>query len=145
MTEKTPNIKFLNKLILQHQISIQVSSTSCLPSREDYREVTLNLSNQSFTFFVDDEYDDFKYNYPILNLCIVLRELEDYKYANDFLIWCTERHFDASDEKLRVYYISLDKVYNDIESILGEIKSFIPDSAFEFNMGEAWVLREGNW
>ncbi|NRA10448.1 MAG: hypothetical protein HRT57_00665 [Crocinitomicaceae bacterium] len=47
--------------------------------------------------------------------------------------------------KLRDYYIDLEKIYTEIETILSEINSFIPAMDFEFGMGEVRVLRKENW
>jgi len=145
VTEQNPNIKELNKIYLKHKVSINVSNKIFLTEKKEYPQVILTLSGKSFKMFVDDEYDDFKYNYPILTFCVVLRELEDYEYCSDYLEWCNVRHIDASDEKIRNYYMGLDKIYNEIEIILGEISSFIPDMDFDFAMGEVRILREENW
>ena len=142
---KYPNIVALNDLYIKHKIAIQVSKSNLLCEREDYREINMVIGDKSFTFFVDDEYEDFRYNYPLLNFCVTLRELEDYKFSDDYLLWCTERNFEASNMKLRDYYMSLDKIYNEIEAILGGINSYIPSMDFEFSMGEVHVLREENW
>ena len=74
-----------------------------------------------------------------------MRELEDYSFSDDYLLWCAERQFDASNMKLRDYYIDLEKIYTEIETILSEINSFIPAMDFEFGMGEVRVLRKENW
>ena len=140
-----PNITALNKLYLKHKASVDVSPSILLCDRPDYRRVSLTISNRLFTLFVDDEYEDFKYNYPLLNFCLVLRELEDYKDADDFLMWCAERHFDASDRKLKDYFIDLGNTFTEIESILGGINSFIPNMDFELSMGEVYILRSENW
>ncbi len=144
-TEKNSNIKKLNQLIIKHNVTTKVSRQIYLTDRKEYPQVILTLDGKSFKLFVDDEYDDFKYNYPVLSFCVVLRELEDYAYCSDYLEWCTVRHIDAADTKGRDYYMGLDKIFNEIETTLGEINSFIPDMDFEFNMGEVWALRKENW
>ena len=143
--EKYPNIRTLNNLYIKHQVSIQISDEVFLMDKKYYPEVILTLDKKSFRFFVDDEYEDFRYNYPILNFCVVLRELEDYKFSNDYLLWCAERHIDASNLDIREYYMAFNAIYNEIEGIIGKINSFIPDNDFEFGMGEIWILREENY
>jgi len=145
MLTKNSNIKALDHLYRKHKVSIQVSNKIFLTERKEYPQVVLTLSGKSFEIFVDDEYEDFKYNYPILTFCVVLRELEDYNDCCDYLEWCTVRHIDASDSKIRDYYMGLDKIYRTIETILGEINSFIPGMDFDLAMGEVWVLRNENW
>ena len=140
--EKHPNIKILNHLIAQHKVSVKVSKDVFLGDRKDFPLATLTMDGQSFKIYVDDEYNDFKYNNPILNFCLVLRELEDYKFSDDYLVWCAERYINPSDIKIRDYYSGLDKIYADVTAIMGVVKSYIPDTDFEFAMGEVVVLRK---
>ncbi len=142
--DKYCSIKALNALIIKYKAPVKVSKEIFLGDRKDFPLVILSLDKQSFQLFVDDEYNDFNYNNHILNFCIVLRGLENYKFSGDYLVWCAERYIDASDTKIRTYYMGLDKIYNKIKAILGEINSFIPDNDFEFDMGEVKTLREEN-
>jgi len=142
--DEYPNIKALNDLFIKHKVSVKVSDKFFMAGRKDFPLVVLAIGKQSFKLFVEDDYEDFKYNYPILNFCIVLRELEDFKFSNDYLLWCVECHLNASDLKIKNYYKDLDRIYNKIKAVLGKIKSFIPDRDFEFEMGEVKALREKN-
>jgi len=96
-----PNIKALKDLFIKHKVSVKISDKIFMAGRKDFPLVVLTLGKQSFKLFVEDVYDDFKYNYPILNFCIVLRELENFKFSNDYLLWCAEHHLNASDLKIK--------------------------------------------
>jgi hypothetical protein len=140
--EKYQEITALNDLYKKYNVSISISTDECLSGDIDYPAVEFSLDRKTFNLFVDDEYSDFKYNYPLLSLCIVLRELESYKFSDDYLQWCKERFFKPEDVQVRDYYMSLALIYKDIEKILGKINSQISDSDFSLSMGAIRQLRE---
>jgi len=140
-----PNIKALNDIYVKHHVSVDISKTNFLDTEQLMPEVILRIDGKKFKLYLDDEFDNIKLNYPLLNFCIVLRELEDFKFSNDYQIWCAERNIDAANPEIKAYYIRLGHIYDDIESLLGEINSYISSFDFEFDMGEAHALRNNNW
>ena len=139
---KYPEIVALNALYIKHKVAIRFSSTDFLNGDKDYRLVTFKLEQKTFLFYVQDELGDIRYNYPLLNLCLVLRELEEYNLSPDFLIWCQERYLDASNDAVLAQYRNLGTVFRDVEAILGEINSYVSDWDFEMGSGPSWDLRK---
>lgn len=137
-----PEIVSLQNLIKDHSIQISMDSDTNLSSRTNYPQVTFQLQEHSFTFYVDDEYDDFLISNPPLDLCVVLRELEDYAYAEDYLVWCTSKSLQASNSQVRDQHMKLRSIYAEVEAIVGEINSHVSDYDFELNAGAAQALRE---
>ena len=137
-----PEIIALNHIYNQHNVEVQILTTECLADKKDYQAITFKVGDETFEMFVDDEYDDFQYNYPLLNLCIVLRELEFYNNTQDYLLWCSELYLNSSDNKVLAYYRELGRIYREIESIIGKIDSQISDWDFEMSSGAAYELRK---
>ncbi len=135
-----PEIIALQELYTKFDIEIKVSETEFL-GYEDYPLVEFIIKNRKFKFFVDDEYQDFKIENPLLHLCLVLRELESYQEAEDYLVWCRQRMIDPTDSKARDNHMTLVSVYRNIQMILGEIDSQITDLDFQLNAGAAQELR----
>ncbi len=139
-----PEIQKLKELYQKHKIGISVSDKEFMGGKKDFPAVLFSLNDKTFPLFVDDEFEDFKLNNPLLNLCLVLRELEYYKDTYDYLLWCKELSQDASDIVVLNYYRSLASIYREVENILGEINCPITDYEFEFNTtgGPLQKLRE---
>lgn len=137
-----PEIDALNNIYVKHNVEIRFSTTDFLVESKGYRAVTFKLGGKVFNFYVEDELDDIRYNYPLLNLCLVLRELEGYAYAEDYLIWCQERYLDPKNEAVLANYRNLATVYRDVEEIMGEINSQVSDWDFEMGSGASWKLRK---
>ncbi len=140
--DKYPEIDALNNIYIKHKVEISFSTTNFLAGNKDYCAVTFNLGGKKFDFFVEDEYDDIRYNYPLLNLCLVLRELEYYIETDDYLIWCMERSLDAENIDSQAHYKNLGSVYREIEKIIGKIDSQISNWDFEMGSGASWELRK---
>lgn len=139
---KYPEIEALNNIYVKHKVEIRFSTTDFLAGSKAYRAVTFKIGGKVFNFYVEDELDDIRYNYPLLNLCLVLRELEGYAYAQDYLIWCQERYLDPKDEAILSNYRSLATIYRDVEKIMGKIDSQVSDWDFEMGSGASWELRK---
>ncbi len=139
---KYPEIKALNNIYIKHQVEIRFSTTEFLAGDKDYCAVTFKLGTKEFNFFVEDEYDDIQYDYPLLNLCLVLRELEYYIETDDYLLWCKERSLDEKNTAILSHYKNLGKVYREVEKIIGNIDSQISDWDFEMGSGASWELRK---
>lgn len=137
-----PEIDALNNMYVKHKVEIRFSTTDFLVESKEYRAVTFKLGGKVFNFYVEDELDDIRYNYPLLNLCLVLRELEGYAYAEDYLIWCQERYLDPKNEAVLANYRNLATVYRDVEEIMGKINSQVSDWDFEMGSGASWKLRK---
>jgi len=137
-----PEIDVLNKIYIKHKVEIRISSTDLLAGKEDYLAVELKLEGKIFNFYVEDEYDDARYNYPLLNLCLVLRELEQYADSPDYLMWCREHYLDPKNQHILEYFKSLETIYSEIEKIIGKINSQISDWDFEMGSGASWELRK---
>ncbi len=144
-TSKFPNIEALNKLYIKHHVSVAISKTDFLDHEQLMPKTILQIDDKKFELYLDDEFNNIKLDYPLLNFCIVLRELEDFQFSNNYEIWCKERNIDSSDLKIKSYYHRLDNIYHEIEKLLGSINSYISSFDFEFDMGEAYALRNNNW
>lgn len=139
---KYPEIEALNKLYVQHKIEIRFSTTDFLAESKEYRAVEFKMGGKTFHLYVEDELDDIRYNYPLLNLCLVLRELEGYALTTDYLIWCQERYLDPKNEAALAHYRNLGSVYREVEKIMGKIHSQVSDWDFEMGSGASWELRK---
>lgn len=137
-----PEIEKLNDLYLKHRFSSELNRSQILDNKSYYSLVRFELSGKNFELFVDDEYDDFRHNNPVLNLCLVLRELEGYECTSDFQTWCQERSIDSTDEEVKESFNHLVQVYREVEKILGTIDSQVSDFDFELNAGAAQSLRK---
>ena len=136
-----PEINRLNDIYVQHKVVTKTDRSQLLAGKEYYPLVRFELSGQKFELFVDDEYDDLRKNYPLLNLCLVLRELEGYDYARDYEIWCQERFLDPKNAQVKANYTHLAKVYASVKRILGKVDGQVSDYDFELNAGAAQKLR----
>ncbi len=137
-------IQALNEIYQKHKINIRIIDNKFLSGNNDYRAVELSINKKSLILFVDDEYKDLKVNNPLLILCLILRALEDYKYADDYLVWCKNNAFEAGNSQIREYYMNLGNIYREVGKIIGKIDSQISDYDFELNAGAARKLRETN-
>lgn len=134
-------IQELSRFTRKHRIDVKVILDSYLAGNTSFPMVGVKFQDYSFRIFVDDEYDDLKINSKLLAVCIVLRALESYDFAEDYLIWCTQHGFDAAIPEVRNHFQQLGEVvkwfkYNNIP-----IYSFIADYDFELNAGAAQFLR----
>ena len=141
MNSEYPEIVELNKLWVEHKVIVKVDRSDDLSGKGYYPLTHFNLGNERFSIYVDDEFNDFRYNYPLLNFCLVLRELDGYKFTSDFEVWCQERFLDPKDEKVKEGFENLKDVTERVEEILGNIDSIISDWDFEMNAGAAQALR----
>lgn len=144
MNFEYPEIEALNELWVKHQVMIKVDRSDDLGPRRDYPLVDVKMGDLGFSLFVDDEYEDFRLNYPLLNFCLVLRELEGYQDSPDFDVWCQERFFDSKDEKIKQAFEHLKDVVTKVEALLGTIDSQVSDWDFEMNAGAAQALRRSD-
>ena len=138
---KYKQVKKLQELQEKHGIEIIVSQDKFLNNQKDYPAIKLTIEGVTYDMYAEDEYQNFEIKNPLLTLCVVLRELEDYEYASDFTEWCIHHYFDVNNEEVLNYYRSLSKTYREIESAIGKIHGQISDFDFECNSGPMWELR----
>jgi hypothetical protein len=131
----------LQDLRSQHNIEIRATE-ELLCGRDDLRKVVITVKQRPFNIYVDDEYQDLAIDNPDLHLCLVLRALEDFKDAEDFLIWCQRLYIDPTDSTARQYHMDLNSVYARIASHIGTVDSYISNSDFELNAGAVQKLRQ---
>lgn len=139
---KYPEIRALNKIFITHNVEIRFSNTDILSENKDYRAATFKLDGTEFHCYVEDEQEDIRLNYPLLNLCLVLRELEAYADAEDYLTWCKEHYLDPKNETVLTHFKNLGVIYPEVEKIIGKIDSQISDWDFEMGSGASWELRK---
>jgi hypothetical protein len=136
-----PEIEQLNEFYLKWKFESKTDRTKTLSGKSYYPWVNFKLAGESFGMFVDDEYEDLRKNYPLLNLCIVLRELEGYDFTPEYKVWCKERMIDAKDKEVREAFLNLQSTYNRVIALAGEVESYVSDFDFELNAGAAQALR----
>ncbi len=141
MARHYPEIEALNQLWVKHRVMIKITREDHLAEKPYYPLVEFQISGKLYKLFIDDEYDDLRYNYPLLNFCLVLRELEGFDLARDPRIWAQERGLDPEHEQVRDYHKYLSIIYQEIEKILIKIHPQVSDWDFEMNAGAAQQLR----
>jgi len=138
-----PEIEALNKIFIQHSVVIKNSQVDFLNDDRSYSKVEITVSGKDFQFYVEDEYDDFRYNYPLLNLCVVLRELEYYQEsATDYSLWCKEHGFDSKNSQISHHFKGLASICKEMGKIIGKIDSKVSDWDFQMSSGAGGVLRK---
>jgi hypothetical protein len=100
--------------------------------RKDLFFVNLSINGQLWKILVDDEYQDFATNNPLVCLFLVFNSLESYKESSDFLTFCKLHNVDPSDVNWLEYYRSLDTIYQEIRKKIGKIDPCI--SPYDYNL-----------
>lgn len=100
------------------------------------------VDGYAVVLLVDDEFKDFQLKNPVLNLCLILRELETYAEEEDILKWANFKGLTVSNSEVVAYYKELSEHYRKIEAILGTIDGQISDFDFQLNAGSAQELRK---
>tara|TARA_R110002096_G_scaffold323203_1_gene517373 strand:- start:900 stop:1154 length:255 start_codon:yes stop_codon:yes gene_type:complete len=80
MDNTSKNIDILKKILTNFNIKISLNNAIYIDEYKNVKAVEFVIQNQTFNLFIDDEFDDFVYKNPILDLCVVLRDLEDYRF-----------------------------------------------------------------
>lgn len=134
----------LKKILSRHKILISPAISH--PSFTSTENVWLDITVDGYqcTLMVDDEFKDLQKKNPVLDLCLVLRELETYKEEEDILAWAKFKGLSVSNNEVISYYKGLDEHYRNIELILGKIDSQISDFDFEMNAGAIQQLRSSS-
>lgn len=105
--------------------------------------IQFSINDKNWKIFIDDEHEDFDLNNPLACLYLTLLALDTYDYSDDYLNWCTQYNLNSSDLKWLDYFKSLDKTYNDIESIFGEINPCLSDYDYTLRTGVVDALLKG--
>jgi len=138
---KCSEVKQLKQIYQKYHFKINVSNSEFLAPNKEYRKVDFALNGTNFSLFVDDEYDDFKYKNPLLDLCLLLRELDYYSDSYDYLLWCKELGLKPEQSQVLDYFRDLGRIYREVEKIIGKIDPIINDFDFQMNAGAAYELR----
>lgn len=139
--ESHPEILALDALIKQHEIRFKQRIEDVLIPGKEHIAVRMQIGTHIFDLNVEDEYGDWKEENPALCLCLVMRELEAYAAAFDFLNWCHIQGYPAANGRVRRYHMDLGNLYAEIDKLLGGINSQISDWDFGLNAGAAFALR----
>jgi len=131
-------IASLEYLIKHHKIRVECIDQSVFANH--WKLVNFFIEDDVFPIQVDDEYSDFKIESPALHLCLVLRSLEEYRDATDFLDWSKKTGIEPSNNALE-YFRTLAPILVEIEKIMEELDSKISDIEFTTNAGAAQELR----
>jgi len=141
MPQEYPEIHALEDMLKKHSFSIEFLKDDFPFCALCHQWVRFRLNDNIFILMIDDEYKDFELNIPTMNLCLVLRELEDYQEEEDILKWCNLKGLKVSDVGVLEYYKGLDAVYKEVKKTLGTIDSHISNYDFEMSAGAAQALR----
>ena len=139
LLSKYPEIEALKQYY--KDFSIQVTKLEREGNRPDAFWVNFSINKNSWDIFIDDEYQHFNENKPVINLYLTLDALEAYKESDDFLVWCKEQFLEVSNTKWLEYYKSLEIIYKEIELVLGAIDSKVScyDYSLQTGLGKALV------
>ena len=130
----------LEQAIRQNKITFKHGNTP-KPFLERYmRQITLCLSQDTYTFYVDDEFNEAEKALPSLLLNMILMECTWFEEEADYLTWCGSKGLNAGDETVRRYYMELGHKINSLKTRLGPLNhtSFYD---WQLNAGEAQELR----
>ncbi|QSE98066.1 hypothetical protein [Fulvivirga lutea] len=126
-----PEISELLELIRKYNIRIQ----SNLHYKDSLLLVELNINNNEFELYIEDEFNDFTLENQPLCLFLILNSLEEYQESDDFLQWCNQLGLNASSTSWLEYYKSLDKITKKIETIIGPIDAKINPLDYQLRAG----------
>ncbi len=97
--------------------------------------VEVKSRSRSWEIFIQDEYNDFDPEKPLIALWLVFDALEEYEEGDDFLTWCTGYGLDPSNSKLLDYYRALGKTLVEVKKTFGTIDSWIAPLEYQLRTG----------
>jgi len=106
-----------------------------------YKRLLVIINQQKFSIPVCDEYDDMDQMSPPVMLQLLLREMEYFEDAEDYLLWCKDLGFDAASELCRSIHSELREVVPKLREHLGNSLKAISDFHLEMNTGITQALR----
>lgn len=138
-----PEIERLKQYLQDHDIKIEKQEG--LDNKSDAFWVKFSINHNSWDIFIDDEYQHFNEQKPLLNFYLTLVALEDYKESDDYLVWCNLYYLDVANMKWLDYYKSLETTFRQIEKVLGKIDSEVSgyDYTLQTGLGKALVAQVG--
>lgn len=129
---KYPELTRLQSLQKEHSLSVSALDT---PSVERPFQVELRLKGQSWQLFIEDEYGDFSTSNQLACLYLVLRSLEDYEEAEDYINWCGQYGLNASDNSWLDYFLGLEWLLREIKETIGKIEPCISSWDYQMRSG----------
>ena len=141
MSQPYSEIQALKVILKKHPFTVEFLGNDFPFCALSHRWVRFQLNETPFVLMIDDEYNDFALSKPAMNLCLFLRELDDYQEEEDILKWCSLKGLKAEDSDVLAYYKGLAAIYADVKHILGAIDPQISDTDFSLNAGAAQALR----
>ncbi len=136
--ENYPEIKQLVYYFKLHPLKMKRIQNK---NNEGFVFVEVAIADKKWNVFVDDEYDNFNDENPLLNFYLLLASLEDYQESTDYLDWCKQNMLKTNDFKWLDYYQSLKLIYAEISSYLGTIDSCITPLDYQLSTGVIDVLK----
>ena len=133
-------LNYLSSYFNKKSVSIKRNATKDI---QPFKRLELNLDNNIYIIYVDDEYNDVNEANQLMCFFLILRELEIFNDSTDYLNWCKQLGVNliAYDQKLRAYYNSLKISYSEIEKALGKIDSCISSLDYQLSTGVVKKLR----
>lgn len=136
------NYPEINRLkLLQEEYSLRVSAID-KPSVDRPFRVELRLKGQSWLLYIEDEYGDFSMSNQLACLYLVLRSLEDYEAAEDYLSWCVQYGLNASDNRWLDYFLGLEWLCTEIKEAIGQIEPGISSWDYQHRSGACCALMQ---
>ncbi len=102
-------------------------------SISEWLKVNLAIGLKSWILWIDNEYLAYDPKKTLLNMFLVIRSLEDYMEANDYLEWCKQNNLDAANLDWLKYFNELSNIYSEIEKESGVIDSYINSLDYQMN------------
>lgn len=133
-------IKYINRFKETHK----ARSSFIRTVQNSLIEVNFFLGKQNWILLVDDEYGDYDEENQPMCLFLILRALEEYNDAEDFLTWSRYYHIDSSEPFYLEYYRDMAYKFNQITAIIGEPNSFISSLDYELRAGAFASLMKGD-
>lgn len=136
------NYPEINRLkLLQEEYALRVSAIDAPTVDQPFR-VELRLKGQSWLLYIEDEYGDFSISNQLACLFLVLRSLEDYEEAEDYINWCVEYDLDASDNRWLDYFLGLEWLHREIKEAIGKIEPGISSWDYQLRSGAFQALMQ---
>lgn len=136
------NYPDINRLkLLQEEYALRVSAIDTPTVDKPFR-VELRLRGQSWLLYIEDEYGDFSLSNQLACLSLVLRSLEDYGKAEDYINWCVQHGLNASDNRWLDYFLGLEWLHIEIKEAMGKIEPGISSWDYQLRLGAYAALMQ---
>lgn len=135
-----PEIERLKQYLIDFKIDIR--KTKSLDKNNHIFWVQYTINDDCWDILIDDEFNHFSEQNPLINFYLTLVALEEYIESDDYLAWCKLYNLDASNMIWLNYYKSLEKTCKQIERVLGKIDSEISSFDYTLQTGLGKALSE---